>query len=415
MGARRKEQSGLEVFGQESLRDILVQSSGQELTHVSKTALKSLQEQLTTIKETTTAFTQIQNQVDSVNQNVKSINDNMDGVSRETLECSTQLGEVSEKMRSLEDQFELISQLVQTISGIADQTNLLALNATIEAARAGEMGKGFAVVANEVKELSKVTKDANEKIHVNLEKITASIEALSVSIQSSTQKMSDSLESVNSAKQTVNEVHNQTNEFNHQVSACIQNFNQLERSSQNVEHKMDELNTIGKTFHYLLKVIEKQGLMKQGIDPLERLLPVVKGSQYKNEKRFSQPEPEYVLKDTDILISATDTRGNITFANETFYEVAEYSVGSLIGKPHNVIRHPDMPKTAFADLWSVIQNGQLWQGYVKNKGHKGRIYWVKATVFPCYEGSELIGYISVRVKPDRKKVEQAIQAYKLVE
>jgi len=79
-----------------------------------------------------------------------------------------------------------------------------------------------------------------------------------------------------------------------------------------------------------------------------------------------------------------------------------------------VIRHPDMPKTAFADLWAVIQAGKTWQGYVKNRSQHGRGYWVKANVFPCFENGKIVGYISIRTKPNRARINQAIEAYRRV-
>ncbi|MCB1185145.1 hypothetical protein KDM41_17130, partial [bacterium] len=73
---------------------------------------------------------------------------------------------------------------------------------------------------------------------------------------------------------------------------------------------------------------------------------------------------------------------------------------------------PDMPKTAFADLWATIRSGKMWQGFVLNRGAHGRVYWVRAMVFPCYRGRNLEGYISVRTKPSRADIERAIAAYR---
>ena len=118
------------------------------------------------------------------------------------------------------------------------------------------------------------------------------------------------------------------------------------------------------------------------------------------------------MANDDVLISATDAQGRINFANGKFYEIAEYQRGELINKPHNIIRHPDMPKTAFKDLWSVIESGNLWTGIVMNKSKSGKHYWVKALVFPCYSNKEIVGYISVRKKPSFQEVEMAKEAYR---
>jgi aerotaxis receptor len=85
-----------------------------------------------------------------------------------------------------------------------------------------------------------------------------------------------------------------------------------------------------------------------------------------------------------------------------------------VGKPHNIIRHPDMPKTAFSDLWSLISAGKLWQGFVINRGAKGIVYWVRAMVFPCYRNGQIVGYISIRTKPSKESIVEAKAAYRLV-
>ncbi|MEM6331607.1 MAG: PAS domain-containing protein, partial [Planctomycetota bacterium] len=148
-------------------------------------------------------------------------------------------------------------------------------------------------------------------------------------------------------------------------------------------------------------------------DPLARLAPVVEASTFRAPDRFTAREPEYVLTAGDVLISATDTKGRITFANNAFHRVAEYEPGSLVGGPHSIIRHPDMPRTAFADMWAVIQGGALWQGYVANRSRTGRLYWVKATVFPCFEGGQITGYLSIRTKPEAGSIDRAAAAYRL--
>jgi aerotaxis receptor len=90
---------------------------------------------------------------------------------------------------------------------------------------------------------------------------------------------------------------------------------------------------------------------------------------------------ETILKEDAFLVSETDAKGIIQFANDDFCKVAEFSVEELIGKPHNVVRHPDMPKAAFKDLWETVKRGEVWTGYVKNATRSGGYYWVYATVF----------------------------------
>jgi PAS domain S-box-containing protein len=151
------------------------------------------------------------------------------------------------------------------------------------------------------------------------------------------------------------------------------------------------------------------------INALDRLAPAVEGSVFNNPHRFTKSESEYFMADDEILISSTDLKGTITFANDSFYKVAEYGAGELVGKPHSTIRHPDMPKTAFADLWEVIKSGKLWQGYVCNISKNGRIYWVKATAFPCYKNGKICGFLSIREKPEKEMVVRAKEMYRRLE
>jgi len=397
-----------------ALQNELIEGAGKELNNIAKSSEESIGKQLRAIKQSISDFNFILGKIDDVSKNANEVHRSMDAVVSETRGCADQLSEVINQMSILEDQFVSIDDLLKTINSIADQTNLLALNATIEAARAGESGKGFAVVATEVKELSKTTKRANENIQKTLVQIGTSIDNLSSSVKASNQNMVDTMKIVENTKTSVVNIHSQTDEFQKSIHSSLSSFVELDDSSQKVENEVGELKTIGETFTFLLELMDVQGLLNKSTDPLTRLLPIVENSTFKDENRFINVEPEYVLGDDDILISATDTSGRITFANNQFYEVAEYEQGSLVGKPHNVIRHPDMPKTAFADLWAIIGSGKLWQGYVLNRGAKGRVYWVKATVFPCYRNGQIIGYISIRTKPSKESIEQAKSAYRLV-
>ena len=97
-----------------------------------------------------------------------------------------------------------------------------------------------------------------------------------------------------------------------------------------------------------------------------------------------------------MIVSKTDLRGTITYVNRTFMEIADFPYTELIGKPHNVIRHPDMPRTAFRHLWKTIQAGEEWFGMVKNITANGDHYWVFANVTTDYKDGEAIGYYSIR-------------------
>lgn len=123
---------------------------------------------------------------------------------------------------------------------------------------------------------------------------------------------------------------------------------------------------------------------------------------------------EIVLRDDDFLVSETDKKGNIRFANEDFCKTAGYTNEELIGKPHNIVRHPDMPKAAFKDLWQTVQQGKVWTGYVKNEcKNPNDYYWVYATVYPIRgcDGGEG-GYLSCRRKANREEIAAAEALYK---
>lgn len=113
-----------------------------------------------------------------------------------------------------------------------------------------------------------------------------------------------------------------------------------------------------------------------------------------------------------LIVSRTDLAGVLTHANDAFVEVSGYSEEELLGKPQHILRHPDMPKEAYADLWATIKAGKKWHGYVKNLCKDGNHYWVYATVVPNVRRGETVGYTSVRRKPSRKKIEEAEQLYK---
>jgi len=113
------------------------------------------------------------------------------------------------------------------------------------------------------------------------------------------------------------------------------------------------------------------------------------------------------------IISETDTKGIIKFANRKFCEIAGYMPAELIGQPHNIIRHPDMPKAAFAQMWETIQGGQYWNGLVKNLRKDGRYYWVQTEVSPVKDKDGTItGYIAARKPASQKNIDEIIEVYK---
>ena len=114
----------------------------------------------------------------------------------------------------------------------------------------------------------------------------------------------------------------------------------------------------------------------------------------------------------ELIVSRTDPQGRITMANQAFVTMSGYKEEELIGEPHHILRHPDMPRVAFKGLWDTLAEGKKWNGYVKNLRKDGGFYWVFATVVPNVRSGELVGYTSVRRMPSRKKVQECDALYK---
>ena len=121
---------------------------------------------------------------------------------------------------------------------------------------------------------------------------------------------------------------------------------------------------------------------------------------------------EYLLRDDDLIVSRTDLKGRFTSVNPVFLRTSGYDLDELLGKAHNVVRHPDMPPAAYADLWTDLQAGRPWSGLVKNRCKNGDFYWVRTNVTPIRTNGQVSGYMSVRSKPTREEVAGAEQAYR---
>jgi len=121
---------------------------------------------------------------------------------------------------------------------------------------------------------------------------------------------------------------------------------------------------------------------------------------------------ETVLSSDAFLVSETDAKGNIIFVNDEFCTVAGYSREELLGQPHKIVRHNDMPKAAFHDLWQTVKKDEVWQGYVKNSTKQGGYYWVYATVYPYKNAKKEQCYMSCRRKPSNEDIEESVRLYK---
>ncbi len=129
------------------------------------------------------------------------------------------------------------------------------------------------------------------------------------------------------------------------------------------------------------------------------------------KKNLPVTNREVTLEPGCQIISMTDLKGRITYVNQDFVDVSGFSRDELIGKSHNIVRHPDMPPAAFEDLWQTIQAGRPWSGIVKNRCKNGDHYWVEAFVTPVMRDGEVVGYQSVRSRPSEQQIEEAEALY----
>ncbi len=114
----------------------------------------------------------------------------------------------------------------------------------------------------------------------------------------------------------------------------------------------------------------------------------------------------------ELIVSQTTPNGIIIMCNDAFVKMSGYTADELLGVPHHILRHPDMPRAAFLDLWQTVQHGEKWRGYVKNLCKDGGHYWVYATIVPNVRGGKIVSYTSVRREPSRSKIAEMTQTYR---
>lgn len=132
----------------------------------------------------------------------------------------------------------------------------------------------------------------------------------------------------------------------------------------------------------------------------------------KGRRNHSVVNSEVTFSDFEELVSTTDTRGIITYANDVFCKVAGFKEDELVGKNHNIVHHPDIPKAAFADMWERLKEGKAWRGAVKNRCKDGRYYWLDAFVNPIYEKGNKVVNQSVRrkLRPENRQRDESLNA-----
>ena len=129
---------------------------------------------------------------------------------------------------------------------------------------------------------------------------------------------------------------------------------------------------------------------------------------------MQRPDPidEEFKFENGLIVSSTDLKGIITYANRKFCEIASYSRDELVGQNHNIVRHPDMPKAAFKEVWDTIKAGKEWTGVVKNLRKDGKYYWVYSHITPILKDGEITGYTAARRPASETEKNEVIPVYK---
>lgn len=131
------------------------------------------------------------------------------------------------------------------------------------------------------------------------------------------------------------------------------------------------------------------------------------------KNKIKPTQKEIVMRDNDFIVSKTDLKGRIIYANKIFVEFSGYTQTEILNKQHNIVRHPEMPRAVFNLLWETVKSGNEFNGYVKNMTKEGSYYWVFANVTPSYNNSNnIIGFYSVRRKPSQDALDVIIPIYK---
>lgn len=125
---------------------------------------------------------------------------------------------------------------------------------------------------------------------------------------------------------------------------------------------------------------------------------------------------ERLLPENCYMVSRTDRLGVITYANDLFAEISGYTLAELIGRKHNVVRHPDMPTQVFIDMWHTLEGGQHWRGVIKDRAKNGDYYWSDMRVSPVHDGwGSMAGFVAIRTRPEAAAIAAAEARYRAMQ
>jgi PAS domain S-box-containing protein len=143
-----------------------------------------------------------------------------------------------------------------------------------------------------------------------------------------------------------------------------------------------------------------------------RIAEAIGTASWSGADDFRVVDEEVAFPEGRLIVSRSDPAGKITYVNDAFCEISGYDRAEVLGKPHSILRHPDMPNALFRGLWETLGRREIWHGYVKNRCKDGRYYWVYATIIPNQRGGRVVGYTSVRREPSRARVEEIEAEYR---
>jgi PAS domain S-box-containing protein len=212
----------------------------------------------------------------------------------------------------------------------------------------------------------------------------------------------------------INDISQESNELKESMDRASGGLHKLTDSVEAVNSKLGDFTVLGRSLGFLVVLKNAEHPVDLAFDCLGRFEAMAaKGSPVAGR---TPPEPSLAIDfaQDQVLISQTDPRGVISYANNDFCEVSGYLFEELVGKPHNIIRHPFMPRGAFGNMWATLKAGEVWQGIVVNKTKDEGHYWVKATVYPNFDNGTVVGYTSLRTKPTPEQVRRAIAAYQYI-
>ena len=293
------------------------------------------------------------------------------------------VSESSNDVKKLAKELSKVDNMTEFITQIAEQTNLLALNAAIEAARAGDVGRGFAVVAEEVRRLAENSKKGAEEISdiisslkESSDKTTISIEKGNIVVQDAYDVITNILNSIKGITTSITEVVSQMQEIS---AATEQVSSGTEEATAASEEILSVAQTNLKSFEDIVNAKDKETQNLQNTN--------------KNIKTLTDIVDSL---DSSTMISILDIDGIINYSNKSFLDYTKYPLEEIHGERYQIIKSEWHDETVHELLWKTINNGNLFQGYLRNRAKDGSIFWVKTSITPKFdENNTLQGYIRV--------------------